>query len=97
MHMVFFSIELNKLPWRGGKVVTISPQYISQTCPQCDHVSSGNRKTQQVFRCIVCGYTENADLVAAMNILAAGHAVSACGEMVQSDRSIKQKPARVAA
>ena len=97
MHMVFFSIELNKLLWRGGKVVTISPQYISQTCPQCDHVSSGNRKTQQVFRCIVRGYTENAALVAAMNILAAGYAVSACGEMVQSDRSIKQKPARVAA
>jgi putative transposase len=86
-----------KLLWRGGKVVTISPRYTSQTCPQCDHVCPDNRKTQHVFRCMVCGYTENADLVAAMNILAAGHAASACGEMVQSGRSMKQEPARVAA
>ncbi|OZX68029.1 transposase, partial [Escherichia coli] len=28
----------------------------------------------------------------ARNILAAGHAVLACGEMVQSGRSLKQEP-----
>ena len=51
-----------------------------------------NRKTQAQFLCVLCGHSENADLVAAKNILAAGHAVSACGEMVQSDRSVKQEP-----
>ena len=86
-----------KLLWSGGKVVTISPRHTSQTCPRCRHVSSYNRISQEVFDCIVCGYQDDADLVAARNILAAGHAVSACGEMVQSDRSMKQEPARVAA
>lgn len=85
-----------KLLWRGGNVVTIPPQYTSQTCPRCRHVSSYNRVSQEVFYCMACGYRDNADLVAARNILAAGHAVSACGEMVQSGRSMKQEPARVA-
>jgi transposase len=34
----------------------------------------------------------NADNNAALNILAAGQAVSACGEMAQSGRSVKQEP-----
>ena len=33
----------------------------------------------------------NADLNAARNILAAGHAVLACGEMMQSGHSVKQE------
>ncbi|MCX3714842.1 transposase, partial [Escherichia coli] len=32
------------------------------------------------------------DVNGARNILAAGHAVLACGEMVQSGRSLKQEP-----
>ncbi len=40
----------------------------------------------------VCGYTANADVNGARNILAAGHAVLACGEMVQSGRPLKQEP-----
>ena len=38
------------------------------------------------------GYTANADVNGARNILAAGHAVLACGEMVQSGRPLKQEP-----
>jgi len=37
------------------------------------HISPDNRKTQEIFKCISCGYTNNADLVAAINILAACH------------------------
>lgn len=37
-------------------------------------------------------YTANADVNGARNILAAGHAVLACGGMVQSDRPLKQEP-----
>lgn len=43
-------------------------------------------------RCTCCGHTANADVNGARNILAAGHAVLACGEMVQSGRSLKQEP-----
>jgi putative transposase len=86
-----------KQMWRGGAVITVPPQNTSRTCPECGHVSSDNRKTQKVFRCVRCGYNGNADYVAALNILAGGHAVAACGEAVQQDRSMKQEPARVAA
>ena len=45
------------------------------------------------FACVECGFEENADLVGAINILAAGHAVLACGGMAQSGRPAKQEPA----
>ena len=83
-----------KLLWRGGMVVEVPPQHTSQKCPVCHFISAGNRKSQAVFRCIDCGYTANADTVAAMNIKAAGHAVLACGEMAQQCRSVKQEPPR---
>ncbi|MEH9314792.1 transposase, partial [Klebsiella pneumoniae] len=40
----------------------------------------------------VCGYTENADINGARNILAAGHAVLAGGGRIQSRRPLKQEP-----
>ena len=42
---------------------------------------------------VECGFEENADLVGAIYILARGHRVLACGESVQSGRSVKQEPA----
>lgn len=39
-----------------------------------------------------CGYTANADVNGARNIVAAGQAVLACGGMVQSGRPLKQEP-----
>lgn len=82
-----------KSAWNGGFVVAVPPQYTSQTCPCCGHVSKDNRQTQAKFVCVKCGYEENADLVGAINILARGHRVLACGEPVQSGRSVKQEPA----
>ena len=81
-----------KQTWRGGYVIAIPPQYTSQKCSCCGHVSRDNRMTQAKFECVECGHSENADINAARNILAAGHAVLASGEMVQSDRSVKQEP-----
>ena len=43
--------------------------YTSQQCPQCGHIDSENRKDQEHFECINCGYTANADLNASKNIL----------------------------
>jgi putative transposase len=67
--------------WRGGKVITVNPQYTSQKCSKCGSISPENRKTQKQFACVTCEYEENADLNAAKNILAAGRAVFDCGGM----------------
>ncbi|MGI2870092.1 RNA-guided endonuclease InsQ/TnpB family protein, partial [Vibrio alginolyticus] len=66
--------------WNGGLVVAVPAQYTSQTCPCCSHASKDNRKTQSHFECIKCGYTNNADIVGALNILERGHRLLACGE-----------------
>ena len=81
-----------KSAWNGGFVVAVPPQYTSQTCPCCGHVSKDNRQKQAKFECVECGFEENADVVGAINILARGHRVLACGESVQSGRSVKQEP-----
>jgi putative transposase len=69
-----------KQAWRGGDVIAVDPRHTSQTCSECGHVSSENRPSQARFACVACGHEANADLNAACNILAAGHAVIACGE-----------------
>ena len=90
--------------WKGGEVLAVPAHYTSQRCPCCDHVSKDNRKTQAGFKCVVCGFKENADVVGAINILAAGQAllasvpeqsgaVTACGETGLPD-SMKQEPVR---
>ena len=67
-----------KLTWRGGILIAVPPQNTSRTCPVCSSVSAENRKTQARFRCVTCGFDENADVVGAINILRAGHARLAC-------------------
>jgi putative transposase len=81
-----------KTAWRGGYFVAVPPHNTSRTCPGCRHISADNRKTQALFACVECGHTANADHVGALNVLAAGHAVIACGGMVQSGRPTKQEP-----
>ena len=61
-----------KQNFSGGKLLLIDPKYTSQTCPQCGDISKDNRKTQSSFVCRKCKYKNNADLTAALNILAAG-------------------------
>ena len=86
-----------KTRWNGGEFVAVPAAYTSQTCPCCGHISRENRQTQALFACVSCGYENNADHVGAVNVLAAGHAVLACGEPVQSGRSAKQEPAEATA
>ncbi|EBV6641669.1 transposase [Salmonella enterica subsp. enterica serovar Braenderup] len=68
--------------WRGGQVLAVPPAYTSQRCACCGHTAKENRLSQSRFVCQACGYTANADVNGARNILAAGHAVLACGGMV---------------
>ena len=70
--------------WRGGQVLAVPPAYTSQRCTCCGHTAKENRLLQSQFRCQVCGYTANADVNGARNILAAGHAVLACGGCQQT-------------
>lgn len=65
--------------WRGGQVLAVTPAYTSQRCVCCGYTAQANRLSQSEFVCQSCGYTENADINGARNILAAGHAVLACG------------------
>ena len=67
-----------KLEWNGGKLIAVPPKNTSRTCPSCGHISGDNRKCQATFLCVACGFKENADLVGAINILGAGHALIAC-------------------
>jgi putative transposase len=85
-----------KLDWNGGVLVAVPAHYTSQTCPCCGHVAKENRKTQAKFECVDCGYENNADVVGAMNILARGYRVAACGEDGSGlARKCKTKPASV--
>ena len=84
-----------KQAWLGGEVIAVPAMYTSQTCPDCGHVEAKNRQTQANFVCVSCGYRNNADHVGAINILRAGHARLACGETVQSGRSMNQEPTEV--
>ena len=68
-----------KLRWRGGQLIPISPQYTSQCCPACSHTAKENRTTQALFACVQCGYSNNADVVGAMNVLQRGRALGAAG------------------
>ena len=80
-----------KLDWLGGILVKVNPKHTSQRCNVCGHTEKGNRLSQSEFKCLACGHLENADINAAKNILAAGHAVLACGETGLPD-SMKQEP-----
>lgn len=68
-----------KLAWQRGALIKVDPKNTSRTCPCCGLVSADNRKTQARFECVDCGFVENADVVGALNILARGHRVIACG------------------
>lgn len=70
-----------KQEWRGGRVLAVPPRNTSRRCSACGHTTPENRKTQAVYHCVACGHREHADVNAAKNILTAGHAVLAHGEI----------------
>lgn len=65
----FITYKANKY---GIEVRKIDPHYTSQTCSCCGYVDEKNRpkneKGQSYFKCLKCGYEENADFNAAKNI-----------------------------
>lgn len=71
----FWRLLDEKAAKRGVAVIRVPAAYTSQRCAKCGHVESENRKTQTEFRCVSCGHSDNADVNAAKNILAAGLAL----------------------
>jgi len=70
-----------KMAWQNKTLLFVPPHYTSQQCRMCHHKDKANRLSQSKFCCVQCGHTENADRHAAHNILAAGQAVLACGDI----------------
>ena len=70
-----------KMDWAGGIVVAVDPRNTSRKCPVCGHTAKENRLTQADFICVACGHADDADVNAAVNILRAGHARLAGGEI----------------
>ena len=89
-----FRRQLNyKLSWLGGTVGLVDPKNTSREC-RCGHIAAENRNGKQ-FKCVVCGYTEDADVNAAKNIL--GRFVGGRADRVSLWRdpvgdSVKQEP-----
>jgi len=46
----------------------VNPAFSSIRCPECGFTSRANRRCDEVFSCVSCGYTEAADTVGAWNI-----------------------------
>jgi putative transposase len=69
---LFLRVLAAKAESAGRAVIAVNPRHTSQTCSRCGQVAAGNRVTQAVFRCQMCGYEANADVNAAVNILRAG-------------------------
>jgi putative transposase len=85
-----------KMIWTGGLLVPVPPQNTSTPCPGCGQISKENRKRQAQFACVECGFSENADLVGAINILRAGYTRIAC--QVNPERGAQQQePTSIAA
>jgi len=67
-----------KTQWSGGLLMPVPPQNTSRKCPECQHTSAENRKSQAKFVCAQCGFSAHADWVGAVNIREAGFALLAC-------------------
>lgn len=89
-----------KCNWYGSHLIKVDPKNSSRECHSCGHTEAGNRKNQSDFECLSCKLVMNADLNASKVILARGHRVSVCGEIVSGitsdgislNISTKQKP-----
>ena len=76
---MFFEMLEYKLKRNGGELIKVNPKFTSQTCPKCGYISKENRLSQSKFVCQKCNYSNNADIVGALNILARGiHGYNAC-------------------
>ena len=53
----------------GCQIIEVDPRNTSRRCSSCGYIAQDNRESQAVFLCKACGYSNNADHNAAINIL----------------------------
>lgn len=58
---------MKTLNWKGYDYIEVVPDFTSQLCPVCNHLTPENRHHKE-FTCTCCGYTGDADHVASINI-----------------------------
>ena len=58
------------LEYKAAHVEAVAPMYTSQTCRGCGTADPASRKSQSEFECVHCGRKGNADVNAALNIMA---------------------------
>ncbi|GBC62848.1 hypothetical protein DENIS_3832 [Desulfonema ishimotonii] len=63
LNIIQMRCEENRVSFRS-----VNPYKTSQTCPACSHTERGNRVKEE-FKCLKCGYSEQADIVGSLNIL----------------------------
>ena len=77
-----------KADWYGREVIAIDRWYpSSKTCSDCGHLLRSLPLNVREWVCAECGAVHDRDVNAARTILAAGLAVSACGDGVRPPRS----------
>ena len=77
-----------KARWYGRTFVQVDTFFPStKTCQRCDHVVDALPLHVRSWTCPSCGATHDRDVNAANTVLAAGLAVSACGEAVRPVRA----------
>ncbi len=77
-----------KAAWYGRTLVKIDKWYpSSKRCHSCGHVLDSLSLDERFWLCPECKTFHDRDINAAKNVLAAGLAVSACGEAVRPGRA----------
>lgn len=76
-----------KAAWYGRTLVAVDKWYpSSKRCSACGHVLGSLSLDTRQWTCPECGAIHDRDVNAAKNVLAAGLAVSACGEAIRPGR-----------
>ena len=69
LHLAGLKNEVEHIANNYGIAVSlVQSEYTSKRCPVCGCIEDENRLTQEEFRCVRCGHTDNADHNAAINI-----------------------------
>lgn len=71
-----------KCSWYGSKLTVVDRFFpSSKTCSSCGEVKATLKLSERIFKCGACGFKEDRDLNAAINLdkKAVGYTVSACG------------------
>lgn len=68
-----------KLSWRSGQFLAMALGQEDLKCLSCEQTTIESEQSKAQFLYTSCGCHENVDLVGAVNILARGHRVLACG------------------